>query len=129
MVAGQGLATDGKHGRSRDDLSKPGVIVTTVGGIVIGLALVFAFLNGYNASGSLVATLISTGVVGPRLATSSARSCSALPWPWWSAPASLTRAGSHWPALPRRLSLRLPGTPWPRCWGFLPARRTHCWEG
>ena len=68
MVAGQGLATDGKHGRSRDDLSKPGVIVTTVGGIVIGLALVFAFLNGYNASGSLVATLISTGVVGPRRA-------------------------------------------------------------
>ncbi len=68
MVAGQGLATDGKHDRSRDDLSKPGVIVTTVGGIVIGLALVFAFLNGYNASGSLVATLISTGVVGPRRA-------------------------------------------------------------
>jgi PiT family inorganic phosphate transporter len=36
--------------------------------VLIGLALAFAFLNGYNGSGSLVATLISTGAVGARRA-------------------------------------------------------------
>lgn len=35
---------------------------------LIGLALAFGFLNGYNGSGSLVATLISTGAVGARRA-------------------------------------------------------------
>lgn len=36
--------------------------------VLIGLALAFAFLNGYNDSGSMVATLISTGVIGARAA-------------------------------------------------------------
>ncbi|MGH2459614.1 MAG: inorganic phosphate transporter [Chloroflexota bacterium] len=35
---------------------------------LVGLALAFAFLNGYNGSGSLVATLISTGAAGARRA-------------------------------------------------------------
>jgi len=35
---------------------------------LVGLALIFAFLNGYNGSGSLVATLISTGAIGARRA-------------------------------------------------------------
>lgn len=33
---------------------------------LVGLALAFAFLNGYNGSGSLVATLVSTGATGAR---------------------------------------------------------------
>ena len=36
--------------------------------VLIGLTLVFAFLNGYNDSGSMVATLISTGVISARVA-------------------------------------------------------------
>lgn len=36
--------------------------------VLVGLALIFGFLNGYNGSGSLVATLISTGGVGARRA-------------------------------------------------------------
>lgn len=35
---------------------------------LVGLTLAFAFLNGYNGSGSLVATLISTGAMGARRA-------------------------------------------------------------
>jgi len=35
---------------------------------LVGLALAFSFLNGYNGSGSLVGTLISTGGIGARRA-------------------------------------------------------------